>query len=134
MMNRREVFAATGAGAAAAVAGSAEAAQPGRRLTAPFVHHVYFWLKRPGSTEDRDKIIAGLEKLRMAPQISMSHIGVPARTPRDVVDNSYACSWLAIFESKELQDRYQSEPIHLKFVEDCAQYWERVIVYDTLPV
>jgi hypothetical protein len=103
-------------------------------MTAPFVHHVYFWLKRPGETADRDAIIAGLQKLRAAPDIAWSHIGVPAKTDRDVVDNSYAVSWLLVFDNSEAQDRYQDDPIHLQFIKDCAPYWSRVQVYDTLEI
>jgi len=103
-------------------------------LKVPFVHHVFFWLNRPGNTEDRDAIVAGLEKLRAAPDIVSSHIGVPAGTDRDVVDNSYAVSWMLFFDSPEAQDRYQDDPIHLEFVRTCGKYWKRVQIYDTLEV
>ena len=48
-----------------------------------------------------------------------------------MVDDSYSVSWLVFFADKAAQDRYQIDPIHLKFVEDCSPLWERVVVYDT---
>jgi hypothetical protein len=98
---------------------------------APFVHHVYFWLKDPADTAARDAIVAGLTALTAAPDILWSHIGVPAAAERGVVDASYAVSWLVFFADKAAQDRYQVDPIHLTFVETCATYWDRVIVYDS---
>jgi hypothetical protein len=96
-----------------------------------FLHHVYFWLKDPADLAARDAIAEGLRKLAAAPDILWSHIGVPAPSARGVVDGSYALSWLVFFADKDAQDRYQVDPIHLDFVEQCAQHWERVIVYDS---
>lgn len=97
-----------------------------------FIHHVYFWLKNVNSTEDSNLLIEGLKKLAAAPTLKDFHIGIPAGTHRDVVDNSYVASWLALFDSKEDHDSYQIDPIHLKFVEECSHLWDRVVVYDTL--
>lgn len=96
-----------------------------------FVHHVYFWLKDPADSAARDAIIAGLTRLKAAPDILWSHIGVPAPSPRGVVDGSYAVSWLILLADKDAEDRYQVDPIHLEFVETCAQHWDRVVVYDS---
>jgi len=94
-----------------------------------FVHHVYFWLKDPA---DKNKLIEGLEKLSKAPTIKTFHIGQPAGTNRDVIDRSYSISWLLTFNNAADQDSYQSDPIHLKFVEECAHLWNKVIVYDSV--
>jgi hypothetical protein len=99
-----------------------------------FVHHVYFWLKDPASTADRNKLVAGLKKLSKVKTIKMSHIGQPAATDRPVIDRSYAISWLVIFKNKADQDSYQSDPIHLKFVEECSPLWTKVVVYDSVDV
>jgi len=97
-----------------------------------FIHHVYFWLKNPGSKDDKDKLIEGLRKLSKVSTIKMFHIGQPAATNRDVIDRSYAASWLAIFDDQAAQDSYQTDPIHLKFVEECSSLWNKVIVYDSV--
>lgn len=97
-----------------------------------FIHHVYFWLKKPGDKADTSKLIEGLRKLSKVKTIQQFSIGVPANTPREVVDNSYAISWLCFFKNGKDQGSYQVDPIHLKFVEDYAHLWEKVIVYDTV--
>jgi hypothetical protein len=42
------------------------------------IHHVFFWLKNPGSSEDLQKLINGLQTLRQINSIRKLHIGVPA--------------------------------------------------------
>ena len=99
-----------------------------------FVHHVYFWLKTPGNKEDLDKLVAGLRKLSAVKTIKQFHIGKPATTDRDVIDRSYAISWLVFFDNGADQASYQTDPIHLKFVEECSSLWQKVVVYDSVNV
>lgn len=97
-----------------------------------FVHHVYFWLVNPGNREERAKLLEGIKSLTEITSIKSFHIGIPAGTHREVIDTSYAFSWLALFDNKEQQDAYQVDPIHLKFVENYSQLWSKVIVYDSV--
>ena len=97
-----------------------------------FIHHVYFWLSNPESSADRNQLIEGLDKLSSVATIKTFHIGLPAATSREVIDSSYSVSWLLLFKNKEDQDSYQTDPIHLKFVEDCKHLWSKVVVYDTV--
>ena len=99
-----------------------------------FIHHVYFWLNNPSSNDDRNKLVEGLKKLSKVKTIKTFHIGKPAGTNRDVIDSSYAISWLLTFANRADQDSYQVDPIHLKFVEECKQLWSKVIVYDTVDI
>jgi hypothetical protein len=121
-------------------AGGPSIAAQGRpdRLTegaAPLIHHVFFWLKNPGSQADRDLLISGLRTLKAIDVVRRLHIGVPASTEkRDVVDNSYDVSELMIFDSVEDQARYQTHPVHLDFVKTYGHLWEKVVVYDALEV
>jgi len=103
------------------------------QLDANFVHVVYFWLHNPDSPEDRNEFEGKLSKFIAASQYAKTKfIGVPAMTPRDVVDNSYTYSLIVSFASKEDQDNYQKEPVHLKFVEEGQHLWSKVQVYDSL--
>jgi hypothetical protein len=97
-----------------------------------FIHHVYFWLERPDSTEDHTALLAGLKALSATPSIQQFHIGVPASTNRDVIETGYAFSWLAVFPDKAAQDAYQVDPIHLHFVDTCKHLWKKVVVYDAI--
>ena len=99
-----------------------------------FIHHVYFWLKNPESMNDCNQLIEGLNKLSTVATIKDFHIGKPAATSREVIVSSYAVSWLLLFKNKEDQDSYQTDPIHLKFIEKCAHLWSKVMVYDTVNI
>lgn len=96
-----------------------------------FIHHVYFWLSNADSIADRNQLVEGLTKLSSVTTIQAAHIGLPAATNREVIDSTYSVSWLLIFKNKEAQDSYQTDPIHLKFVEECKHLWSKVVVYDT---
>jgi hypothetical protein len=96
-------------------------------------HQVFFWLKNPQSTDDRDALIEGLRTLSDIPVIRELHIGLPADTEaRDVVDGSFSVSELMVFDSVADQKAYQDHPLHQAFVAACEHLWERVIVYDSL--
>lgn len=97
-----------------------------------FVHQVYFWLKDPGNPEDVKSLIKGLDKLSKIKTIIDFHIGKPAGSTRDVIENSYSISWLTIFKTAADQDSYQTDPIHLKFIEECKHLWSKVVVYDSV--
>jgi hypothetical protein len=99
-----------------------------------FIHHVYFWLHNPESEEDKLKLIEGLKKLSNVKTIKKFYMGRPATTNRDVIDRSYSISWLLFFDDKDAQDSYQTDPIHLKFVEECSSLWKKVVVYDSIEV
>ncbi len=97
-----------------------------------FIHHVFFWLKNPNSAEDEQGLVEGLKKLSAATTIKSFHIGKPAATNREVIENTYAISWLLLFDNREDQDIYQTDPVHLKFIEECSHLWSKVVVYDTV--
>jgi len=99
-----------------------------------FIHHVYFWLKNTNSKEDCTRLVDGLKKLSKVKTIRQFHIGKPADTNRDVIERSYALSWFVVFENAADQENYQSDPVHLKFVEECSCLWNKVVVYDSVDV
>lgn len=98
-----------------------------------FIHHVFFWLHNPNS-ENINKLKEGLLKLTAIDYFKMYHIGMPADTNREVIENSYNVSWMVVFKNKEDQDKYQIDPIHLEFVEQYSHLWEKVQVYDSVDI
>ena len=132
IQTRREFISETGKATVMGGLGAFSSATWENQLHHKFIHHVYFWLKRPDSEEDRRKLLEGLRKLSQVKTIRMSHIGVPAPTKRDVIDTSYAVSWLLVFDNSADQESYQKDPVHLKFIEECSALWEKVIVYDSV--
>jgi hypothetical protein len=99
-----------------------------------FIHHVYFWLKKPVTPEVKAKFEKALKELVTIETIVDYHLGVPAGTSRDVIDASYSYSLLVTFKNKEDQDIYQPHAKHQKFIADCQDLWERVVVYDSVSI
>ncbi len=96
-----------------------------------FIHAVYFWLKQDLTLEQQADFLRGLRTLPAVETIYRGHIGIPAKTERDVIDSSYDYALVCEFADQTAQDAYQVHPIHLQFVQDCAQYWTRVQVFDS---
>ena len=66
------------------------------------IHHVFFWLKKPSSKEDLNRLLAGLKTLEKIETVRKIHIGVPAVTEdRSVVDASYSASELLFFDESQ---------------------------------
>lgn len=129
--NRRKFIAVTGM---LATGSAVSAMVPGTNANKyPVVHHVFFWLKNPGSTEDRDKLVEGVKTLSKIETVRELRVGIVASTEkRDVVDNSWAVSELMFFSEVAGQAAYQSHPIHLEFIKNYSHLWEKVIVYDAI--
>jgi len=129
--NRRK-FIGTAAILAAGTAASSMPVTPMEQKY-PIVHHVFFWLKNPGSKEDRDLLVAGVKTLSKIETIRELRVGVVASTEkRDVVDNSWGVSELMFFSDLAGQAHYQSHPVHLEFIKNCSHLWEKVVVYDAV--
>ena len=100
-----------------------------------FTHVVYFYLNNPDDPKDKTAFETSLKKfLNNSLYAKTKFIGIPAETPRGVVDNSYTYSLILTFPSKEIQDKYQEEPAHLLFIEESAHLWNKVIVYDSVGI
>ncbi len=98
-----------------------------------FFHVVFFWMKNPNSSEDVDQLERELQKfMSVNKQVKTHHIGRPAGTDREVVDNSYGVSLIVSFDSKEEQDVYQSDPTHIDFIKSAEHLWDRVQIYDSI--
>jgi Stress responsive A/B Barrel Domain len=123
---KHSTIALAGVGALAAMDTSADAKRK------PFIHHVFFWLNNADSAADRAALIAGLEKLAKLSVIKAHYISVPANTTRDVVERSYAVSWLCFFDDAAAEEIYQKHPVHQQFVDSCKHLWSKVVVYDSV--
>ena len=96
-----------------------------------FIHHVFFWLKE-NNNSNREQLVEGLKKLSSATTIKQFHIGIPANTNREVVENTYSVSWMIFFDNDADQESYQVDPIHLDFIKECSHLWNRVTVFDSV--
>lgn len=129
--NRRKFLASSVLASAALSVNAASSFKEKNKL----IHHVFFWLKNPGSKEDLEKLIAGLKTLRKIKTVRRLHIGLPAATEkRDVVESGYQVSELMFFDDLAAQKAYQDDPIHQQFIKDCSHLWSKVVVYDVQQV
>ncbi|NNF21913.1 MAG: Dabb family protein [Saprospiraceae bacterium] len=100
-------------------------------LEGPFVHMVFFWLKEPENDSSRKKFVTELKFIDKISAINRKHIGNPADTDRTVVDSTYTYSLVLSFNSRKKYDIYADHPLHLTFIENASDLWEKVQVYDS---
>jgi hypothetical protein len=99
-----------------------------------FRHVVYFWLNDPENISQKKQFLTNItEFIENMENIQDAFIGIPAETPREVVDNSYQFSLILGFKNKTEQDTYQEHPLHKQFIDKTAHLWKRVVVYDSIP-
>lgn len=131
-LNKRRSFLkkAIGSSLLAGLIPFAAKAQPS--LNGRFVHTVFFWLKNPDNKAEKKQFVEGTRNfLSQVDVIKSIHLGEPAGTPREVVDNSYHVCLVVTFDSKEDQDIYQKHEAHLQYIEENKHLWTRVQVYDS---
>ncbi len=95
------------------------------------IHNVYFWLKEDAQDKQAE-MEAALRELVKISEIQEARIGTPAPTDeRPVTDHSFDFSIYLTFASRADHDVYQDHTDHHVFVNQCKEYWKKVIVYDS---
>lgn len=95
------------------------------------VHIVLFWLKKDLSAEDKALFLSGVNCLSGIGTLKGFHVGSPAATTkRPSIDDSYDFGLYTNFANLDGHNSYQTDAIHLKFLEECKHLWESVKVYD----
>jgi len=103
----------------------------GATLVAMLVHSVYFWLKPELTAAQCADFRRGVESLGGIKAAAAVYVGAPAGTQkRPIVDDSYSVALTVICQDVAAHDAYQTDPIHLKFVERFKTYWTRLQIYD----
>ncbi|SDB36134.1 Stress responsive A/B Barrel Domain [Flavobacteriaceae bacterium MAR_2010_188] len=98
-----------------------------------FAHTVYFWMKNPSDQSSNEAFLKSLRKfIDNCPYMITKHIGQPAPTDRDVIDNTYSYSLLLTFKNLEEQEKYQDDPNHKVFIAESSGLWSKVLVYDSI--
>jgi hypothetical protein len=95
-----------------------------------FLHTVLFWLRNDLTQAEKDQFEKGVDALTTIGTVKMKFIGKPAATRRPVIDASYSYQLVLGFDDIKGHDAYQSDPVHLKFVKECAPLWTKVLIYD----
>jgi hypothetical protein len=96
-----------------------------------FSHVVILWTD-PSKPTAADELIAGAERyLRPIAGIVGFHVGKMIPSHRPVVEQSYQVGLNVTFVSKQAQDAYQVDPLHIEFVEKVLKpVCKKVVVYD----
>ena len=94
-------------------------------------HTVIFWLKNDLCEDQKNIFINEVKTLGEISSVEDFHLGKPAATPkRPVVEDSYDFAITVVLKDMVAHDDYQTDPIHLKFIDNCKEMWERVVIYD----
>lgn len=97
-----------------------------------FIHSVYFWLNPHLTEAQRAQFWAGVHSLTTIESVRQAYVGTPAATDRPIIDRSYSCALIVVFDDVAGHDAYQAHPIHDRFREECALFWIKVQIYDAM--
>ena len=101
------------------------------KLPAMFIHTVYFYVNPKATEQARGQLLRDFrEYLGKVPGVRYLWAGVPAMTPRDVVDNSYGVGLTVVLDDAKGHDVYQEHPLHKEFIARNKETWARVQIYD----
>ena len=95
-------------------------------------HMVYFTLHDASAPKVQELVAACHKYLTGHTGTVYFSVGTLNRTlTRPVNDLGYDVTINVVFESREAHDIYQTEPRHLKFIEEQKPNWKQVRVFDS---
>ena len=100
-------------------------------MPAMFIHTVYFYINPAATQGARAQLLRDCrEYLGKIEVVRHLWAGVPAMTPRDVVDNTYGVGLTVVLDDTKGHDVYQEHPLHKEFIARNKTTWNRVQIYD----
>ena len=94
-------------------------------------HIVLIWQKRPGNAADRQALLAACADLRAIPGIKFLDAGTALASDRPIVDDSFDVGLTMRFDSVKSLRAYETDPRHLKKVNEVLKpQSKRIVVYD----
>ena len=94
-------------------------------------HVVIFWLKTPGDSAARQKIIDACKTFEEIPGIVSIQAGPAVPSTRPIVDSTYDVGVIITFENEKAMRDYDQHPIHRQAVNGVLKdLVERIRVYD----
>jgi hypothetical protein len=97
-----------------------------------FIHSVYFWLDDKLSEEQRALFVERADALTRIESVRHGWLGTPAPTDRAIIDRSYSYALTVVFDDEAAHDIYQDHPVHDLFRDECASFWTRIVIYDSI--
>ena len=111
---------------ASGMAASAVAADP------QMAHMVFFTLKEPSDANQQKLMAACKEHLSQHDGTVYFSVGTLAKDlKREVNDQDFHVALHLVFESKAAHDKYQTDPRHLRFIDENSRLWGKVRVFDS---
>ena len=115
--------------ASLALISCASLAPPAARGTVD--HIVLIWQKRPGNAADRHALLAACADLRAIPGIKFLDAGTALASDRPIVDDSFDVGLTMRFDSVKSLRAYETDPRHLKKVNEVLKpLTKKIVVYD----
>ena len=97
------------------------------------VHSVYFWLRSDLGSDDQEKFWSKVRSLVAIDGVRHGWVGIPAETEdRPIIDKSYTCALVLVFDDLAGHDSYQTDPVHDDFRNGCAGFWSKIQIYDAV--
>jgi hypothetical protein len=97
----------------------------------PVEHVVVVWLKSPGNTEHRRRIIDESEVLRRIPGVIDLRVGEMIPSERSIVDSTFDVALIVSFIDRAALDTYLAHPVHVELVgKTLKPLVERIRVFD----
>ena len=83
--------------------------------------------------EAEEKFWASVRRLVTIESVRFGWTGKPAATEdRPIIDKSYSCALVLVFDDEAGHDSYQVDPVHDAFRTECSPYWSKVLIYDAV--
>ncbi|MES2920157.1 MAG: Dabb family protein [Verrucomicrobiota bacterium] len=94
-------------------------------------HVVLMWQKRPGNAADRQALLTACSDLRVIPGIKFLDAGTALSSDRPVVDDSFDLGLTIRFDSAQSLQAYETDPRHVKKVNEVLKpLTKKIVVYD----
>ena len=94
-------------------------------------HVVLCWLKDPGRTEARQRIIDASRSFAGIPGVISVRAGTSIPSSRAIVDDSFDVGILLTFRDKQAMQAYLTHPDHTKAVQKIIRpLVKKIVVYD----
>ena len=94
-------------------------------------HIVLIWQKRPGNAADHQALLAACADLRAIPGIKFLDAGTALASDRPIVDDSFDVGLTMRFDSVKSLRAYETDPRHLKKVNEVLKpLTKKIVVYD----
>ena len=107
------------------------AGQPAPESGGRVNHLVLCWLKEPGNSEHRLRIIEQTQAFRAIPGVLEVRVGEVVPSQRAIVDSSFDVGILLSFANAERMRSYIQHPAHQRAVREVLQpLVSRILVYD----